>query len=126
MLLAPSTGMRAAVLAVALALCGAGCTFAMRQVAFEATPTDWERLAGEWRGDYTMTGHDRHGLHGGAQAQGLRGFDAFCDVSGHALGGDDVALVVEDGRHSIFKPAVFPAVLCQETVGSDTPFAPEE
>lgn len=40
----------------------AGCGLAMRPVALEATPATWEALAGDWRGEYTMTGHDRHGL----------------------------------------------------------------
>jgi hypothetical protein len=54
---------RAALLAAALApLVSAGCGFAMRPVAFDASPADWEKLAGEWRGKYTMAGHDRHGL----------------------------------------------------------------
>jgi len=49
-----------------------GCGMAMRPVVFDAKPADWERLAGEWRGEYTMTGHDRHGsiafrLQAGAQ-----------------------------------------------------------
>jgi hypothetical protein len=54
---------RAVQIAAALAaLGGAGCGLAMRPVTFEASPADWERLTGEWRGDYTMAGHDRHGL----------------------------------------------------------------
>jgi hypothetical protein len=54
---------RAAPLATALVLLlGAGCGPAMRPVTFDAAPADWERLAGEWRGEYTMAGHDRHGL----------------------------------------------------------------
>ena len=44
------------------AACSAGCGFAMRPVMFEATPATGRRLAGEWRGEYTMSGHDRHGL----------------------------------------------------------------
>jgi hypothetical protein len=40
----------------------AGCAFATRPVPFEASPAAWEALAGEWRGDYTMDGHDRHGI----------------------------------------------------------------
>jgi hypothetical protein len=54
---------RAVLLAATLApLMGAGCGLAMRPVTFEASPADWERLSGEWRGEYTMAGHDRHGL----------------------------------------------------------------
>lgn len=56
------TGVRAIVAGALVAACSAGCGFAMRPVPLDATPADWEALAGEWRGDYTMTGHDRHGL----------------------------------------------------------------
>ena len=47
-----------------LALSGAltGCGLAMRPVTFHATATDWQRLAGEWRGEYSMRTNDRHGL----------------------------------------------------------------
>jgi hypothetical protein len=64
---------RAVQIAAALAaLLGAGCAPAMRPVTFEASPADWEKLSGEWRGEYTMAGHDRHGvisfrLKGGAR-----------------------------------------------------------
>lgn len=34
----------------------------MRPVTFQATGTEWKRLAGEWRGEYWMRGGDRHGL----------------------------------------------------------------
>lgn len=37
------------------------CGPAMRPVTFQATPSEWRRLAGEWRGDYWMRDHDRHG-----------------------------------------------------------------
>jgi hypothetical protein len=39
-----------------------GCSVAMRPVRLRATPAVRETLAGEWRGDYRMTGHDRHGI----------------------------------------------------------------
>ena len=39
-----------------------GCSVAMRPVTFDAKPAEWERLAGDWRGDYTITGRDRHGV----------------------------------------------------------------
>jgi hypothetical protein len=38
-----------------------GCSYAMRPVAFEAPRAEWERLAGDWRGQYTI-GRERHGL----------------------------------------------------------------
>ena len=41
---------------------GTGCSFAMRSVRFEATPADWEMLSGDWRGEYTVPGRERHGL----------------------------------------------------------------
>ena len=44
-------------LGAALTACGP----AMRPVRFQATTTEWRRLAGEWRGDYWMRDHDRHG-----------------------------------------------------------------
>ena len=54
---------RATLLAATIAtLLGAGCALAMRPVPVEASPADWEKLAGEWRGEYRMDGHDRHGL----------------------------------------------------------------
>ena len=57
------TGIRAAMAIVMVtALSVTGCSFAMRAVPFEASAADWARLAGEWRGEYTITGHDRHGL----------------------------------------------------------------
>lgn len=65
--------MRRGAIAVSLvAALSSGCGMAMRPVVFEAKPADWETLAGEWRGEYTMTGHDRHGtiafkLSAGAQ-----------------------------------------------------------
>jgi hypothetical protein len=46
---------------VALAF-GTGCSLAMRPVQMEATRADWEKLAGDWRGDYSMAGLDRHGV----------------------------------------------------------------
>jgi hypothetical protein len=49
-------------LVLVTALCGTGCSFAMRPVPFEAGAAEWERLAGDWRGEYTINGHDRHGL----------------------------------------------------------------
>jgi len=53
---------RALLIGVLAAACSPGCGFAMRPVALDATPADWESLSGEWRGHYTITGHDRHGL----------------------------------------------------------------
>lgn len=57
--------MRAAIsgrLLLALAFAAtAGCGIAMRQVPFEASAADWEALAGDWRGDYTIADSDRHG-----------------------------------------------------------------
>jgi hypothetical protein len=47
------------VLAVGLA---SGCSYAMRPVAFNASRADWERLSGDWRGEYTLGGRQRHGL----------------------------------------------------------------
>ena len=41
---------------------GAGCSFAMRSVPVAATRADWEALSGDWRGEYTVTGRERHGL----------------------------------------------------------------
>ena len=38
-----------------------GCAPALRPVAFHATPAEWQRLAGEWRGEYWMRSYDRHG-----------------------------------------------------------------
>ena len=52
---------RRALLALAAA-CLAGCGVVMRPVRFEATPSDWQRLAGRWRGEYTIADRDRHGL----------------------------------------------------------------
>lgn len=46
----------------AVAVLVSGCSFAMRPVQLEATRTDWAALAGDWRGHYTVTGRDRHGL----------------------------------------------------------------
>ena len=40
----------------------AGCAFRSRPVPLQASPADWEKLDGQWRGEYSMTGHDRHGL----------------------------------------------------------------
>jgi len=40
----------------------AGCGFVMRPVRFEAGAADWQRLTGRWRGEYTFTDRDRHGL----------------------------------------------------------------
>ena len=45
-----------------LAVLGASCSFAMRPVHVEASFEDWLALAGDWRGDYTITGRDRHGV----------------------------------------------------------------
>ena len=53
---------RAAIALALSAVCSAGCGFAMRAVPFEATPAEWERLAGDWRGDYRIEDHDRYGL----------------------------------------------------------------
>jgi hypothetical protein len=48
---------------VALAITLAtSCSYAMRPVTFDASRADWERLAGEWRGQYTIGGRERHGL----------------------------------------------------------------
>lgn len=47
-------------LAMSAALTGCGLT--MRPVTFQATPAAWQRLAGEWRGEYWMRSYDRHGL----------------------------------------------------------------
>jgi hypothetical protein len=41
---------------------GAGCALAMRPVQMEATRADWDQLAGDWRGDYSIAGRDRHGV----------------------------------------------------------------
>ena len=54
--------MRAAIAIALSAVVSAGCAFAMRAVPFEATPAAWERLAGDWRGDYRIDDHDRSGL----------------------------------------------------------------
>lgn len=40
----------------------AGCSYAMRPVAFAAPHEEWEGLAGDWRGEYTIGGRERHGL----------------------------------------------------------------
>src|SRR4051812_3853712 len=53
--------LRALVLAALAASCSA-CGAAMRAVPVDASTATWASLAGEWRGDYTMTGHDRRGL----------------------------------------------------------------
>ena len=53
---------RRAVLVLTAAASLAGCGFAMRPVRFEASPIEWQRLAGRWRGEYTITDHDRRGL----------------------------------------------------------------
>jgi hypothetical protein len=45
-----------------VAVLGAGCSLAMRPVHVEATATDWAALAGNWRGSYTVSGRERHGL----------------------------------------------------------------
>ena len=55
-------GRRAILAAVVAAGISAACGPAMRPVVFDASPADWQRLAGEWRGEYTMSGRDRHGL----------------------------------------------------------------
>jgi hypothetical protein len=49
-------------LVAAIAAGTAGCSFALRPVVMNATPADWAALNGEWRGEYTMDGHDRRGL----------------------------------------------------------------
>jgi hypothetical protein len=41
---------------------GTGCSLAMRPVQMEATHADWEKLAGDWRGDYSIPGRARHGV----------------------------------------------------------------
>jgi len=48
------------VLAAAVAL--TGCGVSMRPVRVEATPDGWTRLAGRWRGEYTIVDRDRRGL----------------------------------------------------------------
>lgn len=53
-------GFAAAVVGLAVAL--TGCSLSMRAVRFEGTPADWNSLAGEWSGEYTMSAYDRHGL----------------------------------------------------------------
>jgi hypothetical protein len=55
-------GRRAILAAIAAAGLSAACRTGMRPVVFDAPPADWERFAGEWRGEYTMNGRDRHGL----------------------------------------------------------------
>ena len=50
----------AGVLGLSVAL--TGCGPAMRPVKFDATSADWKALAGEWRGEYSLSAHDRHGL----------------------------------------------------------------
>ena len=53
---------RAGALLGGLALAAStGCAIAMRPVRFDARPAAWEALSGEWRGDYTIAGSDRHG-----------------------------------------------------------------
>lgn len=49
-------------LVAAIAAAASGCGFALRPVVMNATPADWAALDGEWRGEYTMAGHDRRGL----------------------------------------------------------------
>ena len=49
------------VLIAAAAVTLAGCLMAIRPVPFEATPAQWEVLAGRWRGEYGIADHDRHG-----------------------------------------------------------------
>ncbi len=49
-------------LAIAALISSASCGLAMRPVRLDASRATWESLAGEWRGEYTMTGHDRRGL----------------------------------------------------------------
>jgi hypothetical protein len=39
----------------------AACAMPMRSVRFATTPADWEKLAGDWRGEYWMRAYDRHG-----------------------------------------------------------------
>jgi hypothetical protein len=34
----------------------------MRPVSFEANRLDWDRLAGDWQGEYWMQAYDRHGV----------------------------------------------------------------
>jgi len=46
----------------ALTVLGAGCSFAMRPVRVDASPLDWDRLSGTWRGQYTVSGQERHGV----------------------------------------------------------------
>jgi hypothetical protein len=41
---------------------GAGCSLALRPVQMEAARAEWDRLAGDWRGDYSMAGRNRHGV----------------------------------------------------------------
>jgi len=45
-----------------LAVLGAGCSLAMHPVHVDAHAADWTALAGDWRGDYSITGRDRHGV----------------------------------------------------------------
>jgi hypothetical protein len=40
----------------------AHCAFALRPVPFDASPRQWELLAGTWRGNYETTKPSRHGL----------------------------------------------------------------
>jgi hypothetical protein len=55
--------MRAAALVLAVAAAGAAaCGVTMRSVPFEGSAADAERLAGRWRGEYTVADHDRRGL----------------------------------------------------------------
>ena len=46
----------------ALAVLGSGCSFAMRPVHVDAGAADWQALAGDWRGNYSISGRDRHGV----------------------------------------------------------------
>jgi hypothetical protein len=47
---------------VVAAVWSGGCGTGMRPVRFEAAPAQWEELGGHWRGEYTISNHDRRGL----------------------------------------------------------------
>jgi hypothetical protein len=53
---------RAGIAIVAGVLAATGCGMTMRSVPVDATPAQWERLAGQWRGEYTIADVDRRGL----------------------------------------------------------------
>lgn len=51
-----------AALAAAAAVCLTACGIVMQPVRFEGRAADWQRLAGHWRGEYTVADRDRRGL----------------------------------------------------------------